>query len=45
MWDHPVNSREDLLSEDGIHFSTSGQAVMASEMTKALAAVLGCGTS
>ncbi|URN13540.1 GDSL-type esterase/lipase family protein [Streptomyces radiopugnans] len=40
MWDHPVNSRENLLSEDRIHFSTSGQAVMASEMVKALAATL-----
>lgn len=40
MWDHPVNAREDLLSEDGIHFSTSGQAVMASEMAKGLAHVL-----
>ncbi|WP_367140586.1 MULTISPECIES: SGNH/GDSL hydrolase family protein [Streptomyces] len=41
MWDHPLNARENLLSEDRIHFSTSGQAVMASEMVKALAAVLG----
>lgn len=41
MWDHPVNARENLLSEDRIHFSTSGQAVMAAEMTKALAHVLG----
>ncbi|MFF8725784.1 SGNH/GDSL hydrolase family protein [Streptomyces sp. NPDC015171] len=41
MWDHPVNSRENLLSADRIHFSTSGQAVMATEMVKALAAVLG----
>ncbi|MEU6589779.1 SGNH/GDSL hydrolase family protein [Streptomyces sp. NPDC046881] len=40
MWDHPVNSRPDLLSADRIHFSTSGQAVMASEMVRALAAVL-----
>lgn len=40
MWDHPVNDRSDLLSADGIHFSTSGQAVMATEMTRALAAVL-----
>lgn len=40
MWDHPVNAREDLLSEDRIHFSTSGQAVMATEMVKGLAHVL-----
>ncbi|MEU0737893.1 SGNH/GDSL hydrolase family protein [Streptomyces sp. NPDC006134] len=41
MWDHPVNAREDLLSEDRIHFSASGQAVMAAEMVKALAYTLG----
>ncbi len=40
MWDHPVNSRPDLLSSDGIHFSASGQAVMASEVVKGLARVL-----
>ncbi|GHH00243.1 SGNH/GDSL hydrolase family protein [Streptomyces rubradiris] len=40
MWDHPVNSRENLLSADRVHFSTSGQAVMAGEMVRALAAVL-----
>lgn len=37
MWHHPVNDRETLLSADRIHFSTSGQAVMATEMVKALA--------
>ncbi|MFF3322784.1 SGNH/GDSL hydrolase family protein [Streptomyces sp. NPDC002889] len=40
MWDHPVNARDDLLSEDRIHFSASGQAVMATEMVKGLAHVL-----
>ena len=40
MWDHPVNSRPELLSADRIHFSTSGQAVMAAEVVRALAAVL-----
>ncbi|MFF4713234.1 SGNH/GDSL hydrolase family protein [Streptomyces eurythermus] len=40
MWDHPVNSRENLLSADRVHFSTSGQAVMAGEMVRALAATL-----
>lgn len=37
MWSHSINSRPDLLSADGIHFSASGQAVMASELVKALA--------
>ena len=41
MWDHPVNAREDLLSEDRIHFSASGQAVMATEVVKQLAHRLG----
>lgn len=36
MWDHPLNSRPGLLSADRIHFSTSGQAVLAAEMVKAL---------
>ncbi|GAA2581897.1 SGNH/GDSL hydrolase family protein [Actinomadura fulvescens] len=40
MWDHPVNDRDTLLSGDRIHFSTSGQAVMAAEMVRALAARL-----
>jgi lysophospholipase L1-like esterase len=40
MWDHPVNAREDLLSADRIHFSTSGQAVMATEVVKQLAYLL-----
>ncbi|MEU9497813.1 SGNH/GDSL hydrolase family protein [Streptomyces sp. NPDC048196] len=41
MWDHPVNDRDNLLSEDRIHFSTSGQAVMAAEVIKKLAGSLG----
>lgn len=36
MWDHPVNDRDNLLSADRIHFSTSGQAVLATEMVKHL---------
>lgn len=40
MWDHPVNDRHGLLSADRIHFATSGQAVMATEMVKGLAGVL-----
>jgi lysophospholipase L1-like esterase len=45
MWDHPVNDRDNLLSEDRLHFSTSGQAVMAAEMVKKLANSLGHSTS
>ena len=37
MWAHPVNERPNLVGPDGIHFSTSGQAVMATEVVKALA--------
>lgn len=40
MWPHPVNDREDLLSADRIHFSTSGQAVMATEVVRKLGAEL-----
>ncbi|WP_225827948.1 SGNH/GDSL hydrolase family protein [Streptomyces naphthomycinicus] len=40
MWDHPVNDRDDLLSEDRIHFSASGQAVMAAEVIRKLAGSL-----
>ncbi|WP_225728385.1 MULTISPECIES: SGNH/GDSL hydrolase family protein [unclassified Nocardia] len=41
MWDHPVNDRDNLLSADRIHFSASGQAVMAAEVIKKLAGFLG----
>jgi lysophospholipase L1-like esterase len=37
MYDHPVNARANLLSADRIHFSTSGQAVMAAEVVRQLA--------
>jgi lysophospholipase L1-like esterase len=37
MYDHPSYKRTDLLSVDRIHFSTSGQAVLAAEMVRALA--------
>ncbi|MBW8486802.1 SGNH/GDSL hydrolase family protein [Actinomadura parmotrematis] len=37
MWDHPVNDRPDLVSADGIHFAAPGQAVLATEIAKALA--------
>lgn len=40
MWNHPVNDRENLLSADRIHFSMSGQAVMAAEVVRQLAHVL-----
>ncbi|GAA2094724.1 hypothetical protein GCM10009801_63080 [Streptomyces albiaxialis] len=40
MWDHPVNSRAGLLSADGIHFAASGQAVMAAEVVRGLAAAV-----
>ena len=40
MWDHPVNDRDNLLSADRIHFSTSGQAVLATETVRHLAALL-----
>ncbi len=40
MYDHPVNDRDDLLSADRIHFSTSGQAVMATEVARGLAHLL-----
>ncbi|MFG2713014.1 SGNH/GDSL hydrolase family protein [Streptomyces goshikiensis] len=40
MWDHAVNGRDGLLSEDRIHFAASGQAVMATEMVKGLSHVL-----
>lgn len=36
-WDHPLNDRPNLLSEDRIHFSTSGQAILASLLVRALA--------
>ncbi|MFI9509638.1 SGNH/GDSL hydrolase family protein [Nocardia sp. NPDC052566] len=35
--DHPISDRANLLSEDGIHFATAGQAVLAAEVVKALA--------
>lgn len=40
MWDHPVNSRPDLLSADRIHFAMSGQAVLAAEAVRGLAGLL-----
>ncbi|MEU8894619.1 SGNH/GDSL hydrolase family protein [Nocardia sp. NPDC048505] len=36
FWEHPLRLREDLMSADLIHFSTSGHAVVATEMVRAL---------
>ena len=40
-WDHSLNDRSDLLSEDRIHFATTGQAVIASLMIETIGACLG----
>ncbi|MEV6554194.1 SGNH/GDSL hydrolase family protein [Nocardia sp. NPDC051756] len=40
MWHHPLNDRPNLLSADGIHFATAGQAVLATEYVKQLAHLL-----
>jgi lysophospholipase L1-like esterase len=40
-WDHPLNDRPNLLSQDGIHFATTGQAVIASLLVEALGTRLG----
>jgi lysophospholipase L1-like esterase len=39
-WDHPLNDRPNLLSADRIHFTTMGQAIIASLMIEALGARL-----
>ncbi|WP_214401891.1 SGNH/GDSL hydrolase family protein [Pseudonocardia lacus] len=39
-WDHPLNDRPNLLSEDRIHFATTGQAVLASLVVQTLGALL-----
>ncbi|MEV0250894.1 SGNH/GDSL hydrolase family protein [Nocardia sp. NPDC050712] len=36
FWEHPLRLREDLMSADLIHFSSSGHAVVATEMVRAL---------
>lgn len=36
-WDHPLNDRPDLLSEDRIHFAVAGQAAIAGLVITALA--------
>lgn len=40
-WDHSLNDRPNLLSDDRIHFATTGQAIIASLMIEALGALLG----
>ncbi|GGK99626.1 SGNH/GDSL hydrolase family protein [Nocardia jinanensis] len=37
FWEHPLRLRPDLMSADLIHFTTSGHAVVATEMIRALA--------
>ncbi|MGA4838012.1 SGNH/GDSL hydrolase family protein [Streptomyces sp. G45] len=40
FWDHPLNTRPNLLSADRIHFNASGQAIVAAELVRELAALL-----
>jgi lysophospholipase L1-like esterase len=40
-WDHPLNDRPNLLSADRIHFATTGQAVIAGLLVRALGTRLG----
>lgn len=39
-WEHPLNDRANLLSNDRIHFATIGQAIIASVMIQTLGARL-----
>lgn len=38
FWEHPVRSRPELMSADLLHFTTSGHAVVASEVIRSLGA-------
>ncbi|MFD3706051.1 SGNH/GDSL hydrolase family protein [Nocardia sp. NPDC058658] len=40
LWDHPLQSRRELMSADLIHFTTSGQAVLAGEVVRTLAELI-----
>ncbi|MEV5834163.1 SGNH/GDSL hydrolase family protein [Nocardia sp. NPDC052112] len=40
LWDHPLRLRPDVMSADLIHFTMSGHAVVATEMVRALHALL-----
>ncbi|MFF0545859.1 SGNH/GDSL hydrolase family protein [Nocardia thailandica] len=43
FWDHPVRTRPTLMSADLIHFTTSGHAVVATEVIRSLGRRLGRG--
>ncbi|MEV6660235.1 SGNH/GDSL hydrolase family protein [Nocardia fluminea] len=40
FWHHPLRSRPELMSADLIHFTTSGHAVVASEVVRSLATLI-----
>ncbi|MFD4460209.1 SGNH/GDSL hydrolase family protein [Nocardia sp. NPDC058480] len=40
LWNHPLRSRPELMSADLIHFTTSGHAVVASEVVRSLAPLI-----
>ncbi|WP_083883807.1 SGNH/GDSL hydrolase family protein [Nocardia higoensis] len=40
FWTHPLRLRPDLMSADLIHFTSSGHAVVATEMIRALSALI-----
>ncbi|MEU4321336.1 SGNH/GDSL hydrolase family protein [Nocardia fluminea] len=40
FWNHPLRSRPELMSADLIHFTTSGHAVVASEVVRSLATLI-----
>lgn len=40
LWGHPLRSRPGLMSADLIHFTTSGHAVLASEVVQSLASLI-----
>ena len=39
-WNHPISRRGDIMSADHIHLNASGQAVIATEVVRGLAALL-----
>ncbi|WP_239476599.1 SGNH/GDSL hydrolase family protein [Nocardia arizonensis] len=43
FWNHPLRLRPDLMSEDLIHFTTSGHAVVTTEVVRALSGLLPAG--
>ncbi|MFC9664350.1 SGNH/GDSL hydrolase family protein [Nocardia sp. NPDC127606] len=40
FWNHPLQSRPELMSADLIHFTTSGHAVVAGEVVRSLASLI-----